>query len=119
MITKQDLNVVKTYVEEIDNTTWALVEFNKDRYILTSTNVTDKVLDDMQEKDPYLSLMHILGLPRFECAVFRGDKDWHIVGKCDDTCSNGICTKRIAQAKDVQNPTIDISFNLLIDYLNS
>lgn len=117
-VTRDDLNVVSTRLEEIDNTTWANVEYNGERYILTSQNVTDEVLDRMADEDPYLSLMFLFGVPRFECAVFRGDENWVIKGECDENCKNGVCNKRIAQAKP-EEPTIDISFNLLLDYLNA
>jgi len=118
MVTKDDLKIVNSFVEELDNTTWAFVEYNGDRYILTSQNVTDEVLDKIRNEDPYLGLLFQLGLARYDCAVFRGDKDWVIKGKCDDSCAQGICTKRIAQARP-ENPSIDVCYNLLIDYLNS
>lgn len=118
MVTRDDLNVVRTYVEDLDNTTWAFVEYKGDRYILTAQNVTDEVLDKIRDEDPYLGLMFQLGLARYDCAVFRGDKDWVIKGTCNDECSKGICTKRIAQSR-AENPTIDTCYNLLIDYLNS
>lgn len=118
MVTRDDLKVVETVLEKIDNTVWAYVEYKGSRYILTSQNVTDEVLDKMRDEDPHLSLLFQMGLTRQECAVFRGDEYWHIKGTCNDECSKGICTKRIAQSKP-ENPTIDDAFNLLLDYLNS
>lgn len=117
-VTRDDLNVVSTRLEEIDNTTWANVEYKGERYILTSQNVTDEVLDKMSQEDPMLAMMFLFGLPRFDCAVFRGDENWIIKGKCDETCAQGVCTKRIAQAKPLE-PSIDVSFDLLLDYLNA
>lgn len=117
-VTKEDLNITKEWIEEYDNTTWANVEYKGERYILTSQNVTDDVLDKIKEEDPYLALMFLLGVPRFDCAVFRGDDSWKIKGECDETCSQGVCTKRISQARPLE-PSIDISFNLLLEYLNS
>lgn len=118
MVTRDDLKIVDVRVESIDNTTWANVEYKGDRYILTSQNVTDEVLDKMADEDPMLAMMFLFGLPRFDCAVFRGDENWIIKGECDDTCAQGVCTKRIAQARPVE-PSIDVSYNLLLDYLNS
>lgn len=118
MVTLQDLNVVDVHLEKIDNTTWANVEYKGERYILTSQNVTDEVMDRMAEEDPIFAMMFLFGLPRFDCAVFRGDENWVIKGECDETCGQGVCTKRIAQARP-DDPTIDVSFNLLLDYLNS
>jgi hypothetical protein len=118
MVSMADLKVVDVRVEEIDNTTWANVEYNGNRYILTATNVTDDVMDRMAQEDPMLAMMFLFGLPRFDCAVFRGDENWTIVGECNDECAKGVCTKRIAQAKPLE-PTIEISYNLLLDYLNS
>lgn len=119
MVTRNDLNVVSTWVDDSDNTTWANVEYKGERFVLTSQNVTDDVLARIQEEDPYLGLLFLLGVPRYDCAVFRGDSDWHIKGECDESCSQGVCTKRISQARDMDEPSIDISFNLLLDYLNS
>lgn len=118
-VTRDDLNVVSTRLEEIDNTTWANVEYKGERYILTSQNVTDEVLENMRKEDPMLAMMFLFGLPRFDCAVFRGDENWVIKGECDESCAQGVCTKRISQARDMDEPSIDISFNLLLDYLNS
>ena len=118
MVTREDLKIVDVRVESIDNTTWANVEYKGERYILTSQNVTDEVLDKMADEDPMLAMMFLFGLPRFDCAVFRGDENWVIKGECDDTCAQGVCTKRIAQARPVE-PSIEISYNLLLDYLNS
>jgi len=118
MVTRDDLKIVDVRVESIDNTTWAHVEYKGDRYILTSQNVTDEVLDRMADEDPMLAMMFLFGLPRFDCAVFRGDENWVIKGECDDTCAQGVCTKRIAQARPA-DPSIDVSYNLLLDYLNS
>ena len=118
MVTRDDLKIVDVRVESIDNTTWANVEYNGERYILTAQNVTDEVLDKMADEDPMLAMMFLFGLPRFDCAVFRGDENWVIKGECDDTCAQGVCTKRIAQARPVE-PSIEISYNLLLDYLNS
>lgn len=117
-VTRDDLNVVSTRLEEIDNTTWANVEYKGERYILTSQNVTDEVLDKMSVEDPMLAMMFLFGLPRFDCAVFRGDENWIIKGECTEECASGVCTRRIAQAKTLE-PSIEVSFGLLLDYLNA
>ena len=118
IVTRDDLKVVRTWKEEIDNTDWANVEYNGQRYILTSQNVTDEVLDKMSVEDPMLAMMFLFGLPRFDCAVFRGDDNWIIEGECTEECAQGVCTKRIAQAKPLE-PSLDISFDLLLGYLNA
>lgn len=116
-VTINDLKVVDSYVEDSDKTEWRHVEVNGERYILTATNVTDDLMSTMLDEDPLMSLWFELGaLPRQDNAVFRADGDWSIIGECNDECSKGICTKRIAT--DTKGD-IGTSFDMLIRFLNN
>jgi hypothetical protein len=120
MITRNDLKIVDTYVEPSDNTVYAHVEHDGVRYILTSTNVTDDVLEDIFETDPISGLYFSLDLlPRKDNGVFYGDENWHIKGECSEECEkSGVCTKRIASDRTQEEPTIDHSFSMLLRFLN-
>lgn len=119
MISMDDLKIVDQYVDDVDNTVWAHVEFGDKRYILTSTNVTDDVLDRMTNLDIMSAAFYGIGLfPRKDNAVFYGDENWNIAGECGPKCEEGICTKRIAE-DHIDNPTIQHSFDMLLRFLNN
>lgn len=120
MITRDDLKIVDQYTEDVDNTIWMHVEYDGQRYILTATDVTDEVLDDMHEKDVFAAVGYMMEFyPRFDHGVFRGDENWKIKGECDDRCADGVCTKRIASDQDTRPVSIDHSINMLLRFLNN
>ena len=119
MITRKDLKIVDTYMEGSDNTVWAHVEYDGQRYILTSTNVTDEVLNQMEESDPLSAMFTHMGLlPRRDNGVFRGDVNWQIVGECGPQCESGLCTKRLA-SDSPESPTIEHAIDMLLRFLNN
>lgn len=119
MITRNDLKIVDTYVEGSDETVWAHVEHDNKRYILTSTNVTDEVLERCFEKDPMVALFLETGMiPRKDNGVFRGDETWNIIGECGEACASGICSKRLA-SDSPEHPTIEHAIDMLLRFLNN
>jgi hypothetical protein len=120
MITRDDLKVLDIYKDGSDETTWAKVEYDNKRYILTATNVTDEVLARVELADPLVSLFLDMGMiPRYDNGVFRGDENWEIIGECNEECEKGVCTKRLASDRDPATANIDHSFEMLLRYLNN
>jgi hypothetical protein len=128
------------WVDPVDLAVWHFVEYNGDRYILVATNLDDELYKNtavsilqsdpigelLLQALPYDERMALVTesterlkaeLPAHDTAVFRGDKDWGIVGECGPECSEGICTRRVASNETVGD--IELAYKMLIDFLNA
>lgn len=115
MITRQDLKTVEINVD-VDTTEWRHVEAPDGRkFLLSATSLTK---EDVLKMHPILAMTY-LSVPAYmvESVVYPSDDNWEIKGECNETCAQGICTRRVAQDRNVGS--IDTAYDLLLNYLNS
>lgn len=119
MVTREDVKTVSTDISDIDGSIWHYVEAKDQRFILVATDMNEDDIVRTMEFDILLGLALMTGqYPTADTAVFRGDKDWQIVGECGPECGeNGVCSRRVANRDGVGD--INLAYNMLLDYLNA
>jgi hypothetical protein len=117
MVTREDLKTVSSHVEPTDLSEWRHVEYNGQRFILISTELTEDVIMNVMQEDPAFGFF-LMFQPEKDTAVFRADENWQIIGpECSEECAEGVCTRRVASNSKVAD--IELGYKMLLDYLNA
>jgi hypothetical protein len=133
MITREDLETRRIWVEPIDGGEWREVSYQDRHFLLCAINMTEEDIERVVQNDfPFVLVAAIEGeaaavqlfkdtFPTSDTAVFpaviREDGKFDMKYECDEECSKGVCKKRLAGRHGVGD--MDLAYNMLIDALNS